>query len=173
MSKPGSFSRSSFVIREYDSNLPNLASLNYQLTHDCLSGRTICAVCFASFICRRVTPVDSVLEADDLILCQDGTHTVLQAVSVLVVTVFAIGLPVTFGAVLAFKARSYARNMSGNNAAIAHRLSEDLGVDEGEAEFVIRDLTTGFLENYDFLIDAFHPRYLYWEALGKSRALPP
>ena len=96
----------------------------------------------------------------------------LQVVSALVITVFAIGLPVAFGTFLAMKARSYTRTMFGSNAAIAHRLSEDLGVDEGEAEFVIRDLTAGFLENYDFLIDAFHPRYLYWEALGRLCPLP-
>ena len=66
--------------------------------------------------------------------------------------VFAIGLPVTFGVMLVMMARSYARNVAGSNAAIAHRLAEDLGVDEGEAEFVIRDLTIG--EDYSFLMDA-------------------
>ena len=69
---------------------------------------------------------------------------------------------------LVVMARSYARNMAGSKAAIAHRLSEDLGVDEGEAEFVIRDLTIG--EDYSFLMDAFKPRYLYWE--GELRVCP-
>ena len=45
-------------------------------------------------------------------------------------------------------------------------MAEDLQVDEVAAEFVIRDVIIG--EDYSFLMDAFNPRYLYWE--GESQA---
>ena len=109
-------------------------------------------------------------------------HQAIRALSGVVVAVFAFGLPVAFGYILLKAARSYKRETSGTNAALARRVAEDLKVDEVAAEFVIRDVIIG--EDYSFLMDACafvslaavlsvltrrlcaladSPRYLYWE----------
>ena len=115
-----------------------------------------------------MTPTHWVLEADDSILCSDPAHQAIRGLSGVVVAVFAFGLPITFGYILLRLARSYDRETRGTNAVLARRVAEDLKVDEVSAEFVIRDVIIG--EDYSFLMDAFNPRYLYWE--GELRICP-
>ena len=128
---------------------------------------TICIVSFAAFICRQLTEDTSVLESDDAIICEDPSHRALQGVSVGVVIIIAFGMPVLFGAILWIAARDYQRNTAKPNEEIAKRMAEELDVPLGTAEYVIRDVTIG--TNYSFLMDAYQPRYLYWEALDMLR----
>ena len=126
----------------------------------CLSAGypTICTVAFASFICRYISPDDSVLESDDSVLCQEWSHITIQIMSMVVIIVFACGLPLAFGFILVRKARAYSRDNEGSNAVLAKKVAEDLQVDKTRASFVIRDVTIG--EDYSFLMDAFLPAYL-------------
>ena len=103
-------------------------------------------------MCRYLTPTDSVLESDDRILCEDSGHSVIQALSYIVVVLFACGLPLAFGSILVHKARVYQRDTEGSNVALAKKVAEDLKVDEKQASYVIRDITIG--EDYSFLMDA-------------------
>ena len=89
--------------------------------------------------------------------------------SYFVVILFACGLPLAFGFILLRKASVYQRDTEGSNAALAKKVAEDLKVDEKQAAFVIRDITIG--EDYSFLMDAYVPAYLYWEALDMLRKL--
>jgi hypothetical protein len=130
---------------------------------------TICAVAFAAFICRSLTPTDSVLESDDNVLCEEPRHIGIQVLSSFVVAVFACGLPLAFGFILLRKASVYQRDTEGSNVALAKKVAEDLKVDEKQASFVIRDISIG--EDYSFLMDAYVPTYLYWEALDMLRKL--
>ena len=130
---------------------------------------TICNVAFAAFICRSLTPTDSVLESDDSVLCEEPRHIVIQVLSLIVVVLVACGLPLAFGYILIRKASVYQRDTEGSNVALAKKVAEDLKVDEKQASFVIRDITIG--EDYSFLMDAYVPAYLYWEALDMLRKL--
>jgi hypothetical protein len=130
---------------------------------------TICIVSFATFICKSLTPTDSVLEADDTILCQDPGHRGLQAVSAVVVAVVAFGLPVLFGLILLRAAHNYENEFAAQNMEAAKLLAKEVDSDQATAEYVMRDITIG--RDYSFLMDAYHPRFLYWEALDMTRKL--
>ena len=78
--------------------------------------------------------------------------------SVIVVILFACGLPLSLGFILVRKARAYSRDTEGSNTALAKKVAEDLEVDVTRASFVIRDITIG--EDYSFLMDAYLPQYL-------------
>ena len=130
---------------------------------------TICIISFAAFICRTMTPTMSVLEADGQVICQDPSHRVLQGMSYAIVVLIAIGLPLGMGIVLVRSARSYEREISKSHSPMATKLSEEMKVDLVTAEFVMRDVTIG--QDYSFLMDAYVPRYLYWEAMDMLRKL--
>lgn len=130
---------------------------------------TICIVSFATFICRQIGPGVSVLDADDNVFCQDSSHKTLQALSGFVVAFVAVGLPILFGYILIKAAHDYQRDSAQPNKEMALRMSTELGVDVTTAEYVIRDVTIG--RSYSFLMDAYVPQYLYWEALDMLRKL--
>ena len=130
---------------------------------------TICATAFKSFICKTLTMDISVLEADDTVLCEDSEHQVIQVLSMIVTVVFAIGLPLGLLIVLVSKARDYAGGDRVSNAALTRRVAEDLDVHDEKAEFIIRDLVIG--ADYGFVMDAYDPKYLYWEAIDMLRKL--
>ena len=101
---------------------------------------TICIVSFASFICRQLTEHDSVLEADDSIVCEDASHRALQGVSVAVIVFIAFGMPVFFGYILLKASRDYKRESAEPNQEIAKRMANELDVDG----------TQGFLSYFFF-----------------------
>ena len=113
---------------------------------------TICIVSFAATICTFVTEDDSVLDADDEILCQAPKHKVMIAVSWMVIAAVALGIPISFAWLLIRSARKYARETEANARDTARRLAKDLDVDVATASYVIRDVTIG--SDYSFLMDA-------------------
>eukprot|EP01051_Picozoa_sp_SAG22_P021397 SAG22_NODE_4708_length_1185_cov_1.369245_1_plen_163_part_00 len=104
---------------------------------------TICIVCFASFLCRSLSPDVSVLDSDDTVLCSDPGHRALQTVSGVVIAVVAFGLPVVFAVVLLRAARQYNRDSAGPNGALARRVAAQMDVPKKTAAWVIRDVTIG------------------------------
>ena len=124
---------------------------------------TICATAFKSFICKALTTDISVLEADDTVLCEDSEHQLVQVLSLIVTVVFAIGLPVCLLLVLVKKAHDYAAGGRASNEALTRRVAEELKVDDEKAEYIIRDLVIG--ADYGFVMDAYDPKFLYWEAI--------
>ena len=139
-------------------------------------------------------PSISILEMDNLIVCEDAGHRAVQGVSAIVIALVAFGLPILFSYILVSSARSYQRDAQGAHAPMAKRLAEEMDTDITVAAYVIRDVQIG--EGYSFLMDAYvsyfidcrsgvtllvslkarvccHlgfvlqiPKYLYWEALG-------
>jgi Ca2+-binding EF-hand superfamily protein len=128
---------------------------------------TICAVAFQAFMCKALRPDVSILDADDLTLCSDPGHRALQAVSMIVVIVFSCGVPVALLILLVNKARSYSGRA--NDAQLIRKVAQNLEVKEEHARFVIRDLVIG--ADYSFAMDAYNPRYLYWESVDMLRKL--
>ena len=117
-------------------------------------------VSFAAFLCRELSPTDSVLDADDGVFCEEPSHRLLQGLSGVVIGVVAIGLPLVVGFVLARAAHRYQRESAVPNKAIAQRMVAEMDVDFVTAEYVIRDVTIG--RSYSFLMDGYVPRHLYW-----------
>eukprot|EP01046_Picozoa_sp_COSAG06_P054339 COSAG06_NODE_9647_length_1852_cov_1.118654_2_plen_439_part_01 len=124
---------------------------------------------FAAFICTALTPTDSMLAADDSVMCEAPAHRHIQLLSGIVIVLFSFGVPVVFGATLIRKAQQYDKETLGLNAALARRVAEKLNVNPAAAEYVIRDVVIG--KDYSFIMDAYSPRYLYWEALDMIRKL--
>ena len=129
----------------------------------------ICIVSFAAFICRRMRPDVSLLDADDGVFCEDPSHRALQAASGTVIALVAVGLPLLMGYILLKAARVYQRDSAQPNKETAGRMATELGVEVKTAEYVIRDVTIG--RSYSFLMDAYVPDYLYWESLDMIRKL--
>eukprot|EP01046_Picozoa_sp_COSAG06_P001167 COSAG06_NODE_35_length_30757_cov_53.112532_15_plen_135_part_00 len=111
----------------------------------------------------------SVLEVDDSTSCEDPSHVALQWVSIGVIAVISVGLPIGLFIILWLKAKDWEKNKRGRYADVAQRMSAELGCDLKQAEFVIRDIVVG--QDFSFVMDAFDPRYLYWEAFDMIRKL--
>lgn len=118
---------------------------------------TICVVCFSSYMCRSIDEDNSVLDADDQVMCEDPEHKVLQSLSAVIITVVCIGIPLGSAVMLLRSARGYDDQTSSNRKTVK-RFVEEFGADEKEAEFVIRDISIG--QSWSFLMDAYKPQYL-------------
>ena len=105
----------------------------------------------------------------DATSCEESSHVALQWISTGVIAVISVGLPIALFVKLWLKASDWENNQRGKYADVAQRMSAELDVDLKQAEFVIRDIVVG--KAFSFLMDAFDPRYLYWEALDMIRKL--
>ena len=130
---------------------------------------TICIVSFAAFICLPLTATTSVLEIDDAVICEEPSHVRMQWLSGIVIAVVALALPCCTLYKLASKALHYENNTRQQYATVAKRMSTEMKIDIHVAEYVIRDIVIG--QELGFLMDAFQPAYLYWEALDMIRKL--
>jgi hypothetical protein len=130
---------------------------------------TICIVSFAAFICQPLTDSTSVLEIDDAVICEDPSHRRMQWLSGAVIAIIAVGTPVGLLYVLKSKAAHYERETRVQYSDVAKRMSTELKVELHVAEYVIRDIVVG--KEFGFLMDAFQPSFLYWEALDMIRKL--
>ena len=111
-----------------------------------LADPTICATAFQSFLCKYLAPGVSVLEADDTTFCED--LAVYQGLSVLVIILFALGLPMLLLYYLTIKSRAYERDDKAADVAVAAKMSKDLDVSLGSAEMMLRNQAIG--EDFSF-----------------------
>lgn len=130
---------------------------------------TICIISFAAFLCTPMTPDISVLDVDDTVQCEDGSHVTMQILSYIVIVVVDVGLPCALLFVLTRKTATYERETQASHLDTAKRIAVELDVDVQTAAFVIRDVTVG--RDFSFVMDAYDPRYLYWEAVDMFRKL--
>ena len=119
-----------------------------------------------AFICRQITRTDSVLEADDTIVCEQPSHRGLQVVSGFVVAVVAVGLPLVFGGILVYAAHEYNSAKKLGNMEIARLLAVEMNADLSVSQYVVRDVMIGGA--YSFLMDAFKP-----QVSASVRTIPP
>jgi hypothetical protein len=126
-----------------------------------------------AFECRDLIAGESgsrVLEADDRLLCDSNEVARLQNLSFVVIVMFAFGVPIAFSLLLILNAREYAQTDAELNAQIAHRLANELQVDESVADFILRDVTA-MGRDFSFIMDAYSFRHYYWESLDLVRKL--
>eukprot|EP01046_Picozoa_sp_COSAG06_P027301 COSAG06_NODE_2402_length_6947_cov_4.005111_6_plen_221_part_01 len=131
----------------------------------------ICNVVFATFNCRPMGSTE-VLMSDDRVRCSTPEHDRLEMASFVVMVGFCFGLPLLCAYILVSKARDYQRICAGSNSVehlVADRVAQDFGVDVDTAQYIIRDVAMS--ARFSFIIDAYRPRVLYWEALDMMRKL--
>ena len=114
---------------------------------------------FASFICTTAFDGQSILAADDRVLCEDADHVILQGFSYFFIAVVACGVPVlaTFVLVDAHRRRPEV------DEALIHRVARDIKTDLRTAEQLIRDIKFG--SEYGFLVKKYRSNMFMWEAV--------
>jgi hypothetical protein len=124
----------------------------------------VCNYSFASFICRRVQiePPQSVLVADDRVLCEDEIHSIFKSASLVLIVVIALGVPVV-AAIAQLRAK---RREEAVPETIKLRLAESLKISPANAEVTISAVCGS---SYGFLADAYKPPYYYWESVDMLR----
>eukprot|EP01043_Picozoa_sp_COSAG02_P018211 COSAG02_NODE_844_length_16583_cov_116.650267_7_plen_1394_part_00 len=125
----------------------------------------VCNYAFSSFIARTVATDVSVLVSDDRQLLEDEDHLIYKMASLVVIVLFAFGVPVVT-AVLLFKAH---RRLQPVNVAVRARVSQAFEIGLDEAEAAVHDITVG--SSYGFLTAAFKPAYFLGESLDMLRKL--
>eukprot|EP01043_Picozoa_sp_COSAG02_P067050 COSAG02_NODE_10637_length_1893_cov_7.555741_2_plen_579_part_01 len=125
----------------------------------------MCTYSFGAWICRTVQlepSQQSVLLADDRILCEDPTHKTFQYVSLLLIATVAFGVPVG-SAVLQIRAKGRQESIPESSKM---RLAEAFKVSLDRAEATIDAVTASA---FGFLADAYKPSYFYWESVDMLR----
>ena len=90
----------------------------------------------------------------------------MQVASVLVIIVFAIGMPVMFVYVIHRAIRTYQSQVTSlqkgdrMNDALIMELAKENDADVETAEYVMRDAALG--QEFSFLMNAFKPTFVYW-----------
>eukprot|EP01043_Picozoa_sp_COSAG02_P052433 COSAG02_NODE_5647_length_4153_cov_5.533300_1_plen_1278_part_10 len=125
----------------------------------------ICQVSFNAWICRRALPDLSILVADDRVACEDGAHIIYKGMSLIVLIVIALGVPVIVTIVL-YRERQAQPAVPDS---LKLRAAEALAITPQEAEFAVNDIKVG--SSYGFLVDAFKPKFFYWESMDMLRKL--
>eukprot|EP01046_Picozoa_sp_COSAG06_P039020 COSAG06_NODE_4562_length_4142_cov_30.248330_1_plen_913_part_10 len=125
----------------------------------------VCQVSFNAWICRRVLPNLRVLVADDRVACENGAHVIYQGLSLVVIVVIALGVPVVALMVL-YRERQAQPTIPDS---LKLRAAESLAITPEEAEFAVNDIRLG--SSYGFLVDAFKPKFFYWESIDMLRKL--
>jgi len=123
----------------------------------------VCQVSFNAWICRRVLPDLRILVADDRVACENGTHVIYQALSLFVLVLVALGVPVAAMIVL-YRERNAQPTVA---ESLKLRAAEALAITLEEAEFAVNEIRLG--SSYGFLVDAFKPKFFYWESMDMLR----
>ena len=125
----------------------------------------MCNTLFATFICTKITEGQSVLVADDRVMCEDGGHRALQAVSYLLIALVACGVPI--GAA-EFLRRAHAARPK-VDVDLQHRLASDHGLSLPAASDLINDIKFG--SSYGFLVAAYRSSVYMWESVDSELLL--
>ena len=84
--------------------------------------------------------------------------------------VVAFGVPLAMGWQMVQRMREYGGgSKSGSGRFVARRVADELKVDDVVAADAVRDVATG--REYSFLVNAYKPRYYYWEGYDMVRKL--
>eukprot|EP01043_Picozoa_sp_COSAG02_P011915 COSAG02_NODE_448_length_22102_cov_11.767032_2_plen_1431_part_00 len=122
----------------------------------------ICNRAFSMFNCRVLDSHLHVLVADYDISCDSAVHGVFQLVAGIVVVFFSLGVPVTTVVLMLSRIAEYEDN-SESDRFVARRVADELKISDSVASDAIRDVSTG--REYSFLVNAFNPRFFYWEGV--------
>eukprot|EP01051_Picozoa_sp_SAG22_P002087 SAG22_NODE_89_length_21278_cov_16.698758_6_plen_888_part_00 len=120
----------------------------------------VCNQAFGMFNCRKVGVELSVLVKDYSIHCSTEKHQVFQVIAGLYIATVAFGIPLRMARLMFKRMQEY----GGGNASdrfVARRVADELKLDDAAASDAIRDCSTG--REYSFLVNAFKPRFYFWE----------
>jgi hypothetical protein len=80
------------------------------------------------------------------------------------------GVPLFLGWQMVQRMQEYASSdQDGSTRFVARRVADELQLDDTVAADAIRDCNTG--REYSFLVNAYKPRYFYWEGYDMVRKL--
>eukprot|EP01043_Picozoa_sp_COSAG02_P054694 COSAG02_NODE_6232_length_3710_cov_3.154528_3_plen_878_part_00 len=132
----------------------------------------ICNTAFAAFECRKLRASTSgvILEADDRMLCTDSGIVSLQLCSLVIIILFAGGVPLTFGTFLVHTTYEYKRSDVDTTKAVVQKFADEFAVDVTVADHILRDVTA-MGRDYSFLMDAYSFKHYYWEVFDMLRKL--
>ena len=120
----------------------------------------VCNQAFGMFNCRKVGGNLSVLVKDYSIHCSTEKHTTFQVIAGLYIAVVAFGIPLRMARLMFKRMREYGGGSASDNF-VARRVGDELKISDELAADAIRDCNTG--REYSFLVNAFKPRYYFWE----------
>ena len=129
---------------------------------------TICNVLFASWNCRKIGPDQTLLLDDDRIFCENDSHDMLQAISLVLIVAFAFGTPVVLVFVLRNRRAQY-KAQADQHEGLVIAVEQELKLTRDKAEVITRDVTQG--EEFSFLLQSYKPRYHWWECCDLLRKL--
>ena len=128
----------------------------------------VCNHAFGMFECRKVGADLSVLVKDYSILCSTSKHSTFQAIAAVYIAAVAFGIPLRMGQLMFNRMREYGGG-SASDRFVARRVADELKLSDTMAADAIRDCNTG--REYSFLVNAYKPRYYFWEGYDMIRKL--
>ena len=131
----------------------------------CAPDPGVCNTLFATFICTEITDTQSVLVADDRVMCEDDNHHALQVVSFFLIALIGCGVPI--GAAEFLRRAHAAREPV--EVAMQHRLASDYGLSPPAASDLINDIKFG--SSYGFLVSAYRSSMYMWESVDSELLL--
>lgn len=120
------------------------------------------------FNCRKVGADLSVLVKDYSIHCSTDKHVTFELAAAAYVCVVSFGIPLYMAWLMVARMREY-KGSSSSDRFVARRIADELKIADDVAADAIRDCNTG--REYSFLVNAYKPRYYYWEGYDMVRKL--
>jgi hypothetical protein len=131
---------------------------------------SLCNTAFSMINCRDLGPGVSVLIKDYRIDCSTDRHETYRFVAGAYIVVVAFGVPLFIGWQMVQRMQEYTTgDRGGGSRFVARRVADELKLDDTVAADAIRDVSTG--REYSFLVNAYKPRYFYWEGYDMVRKL--
>ena len=125
---------------------------------------------FTVWNCRQLGSEINVLVADYTVRCDDLKHVTYQLASVLVIIMFALGVPVLFGVRLLRQLRTFRSEADCRGSRfVVRRVAEALLLDDEQAAEAIREINLG--KSHSFLVNAYKSHLFWWESLDMLRKL--
>ena len=130
----------------------------------------LCNHAFSMVNCRALGPGVRVLVEDFSISCLSSRHPTYTLVAWVYIALVAFGVPLQMAWQMVRRMQEYKNgSSSGGGRFVARRVADELKVDDVMAADAIRDVATG--REYSFLVNAYKPRYYYWEGYDMVRKL--
>jgi hypothetical protein len=120
------------------------------------------------FNCRDLDGGLTVLLMDYSVHCSTVTHRFFQAIAIAVIAVVSLGCPIAMVVMMIRRIDEY-RSGGASERFVARRVADELKLDDRVAADAIRDVSTG--REYSFLVNAYKPRYYFWEGIDMVRKL--
>ena len=106
---------------------------------------------------------------DYSIQCSTDKHFTFQILAGVYIAVVALGIPLRMARLMFKRMREYGGG-SASDRFVSRRVADELKLDDQVAADAIRDCSTG--REYSFLVNAFKPRYYFWEGNAFALSVP-